>query len=229
MEREDIVVKLKNLSDKRVKEFSSRLIPTLQKDNILGVKVPILRNLAKRCYLENEYLKFILILPHQYLEENLLHAYIIEQIPDFDRCIKHVNDFLPYINDWSTCDTFKPKCFKKNLNELFKYIKIWIKSEHAYTIRYAIVMLLSYYLDDFFNYELLELVGNIKSEQYYVNMAIAWFFSTALVKQFDNTYNFLKSKTLIPWVQNKAIQKARESFRISDKNKKLLQKLKIKT
>ena len=167
-------------------------------------------------------------MPHKYFDENQLHAFIISEIKDYSECINFINKFLPYIDNWATCDQLSPKIFKKYTNELLINIKDWINSKNTYTVRFGIGMLMSYYLDDKFNTEYLELVSNIKSDEYYINMMIAWFFATALAKQYMDTLPYIENKKLDIWTHNKTIQKAIESYRILPEYKEYLKKLKIK-
>lgn len=224
----EIIDKLIGLSDEKYKEFQSKLMPTVNKDEILGVRVPILRSLAKEYKNNPEINKYISILPHKYYDEYNLHGFIISENKDFNSCISEVNDFLPYVNNWATCDTCSPKIFKKHKKELLPHIKAWIKSDATYTIRFGVEMLMSHFLDEDFNSKYLDLVAKIKSDEYYVNMMCAWFFATALAKQYDETIPYIEKRKLSTWVHNKTIQKAIESYRISDKQKEYLRSLKIK-
>ena len=166
------------------------------------------------------------VLPHKYYEENNLHAFLIEQIRDYDECIAALNAFLPYVDNWSTCDSLRPRVLKKEPLRLLARIDDWLDSEHTYTVRFAIQLLMLYYLDDCFDTEFLERVAAIKSDEYYVNMMIAWYFATALAKQYDATLPYLTEKSLSPWVHNKTIQKATESYRITKEQKQYLRSLK---
>lgn len=214
--------------DKKYKDFTSNLIPNVNPKTIIGVRIPILRQLAKKIFKEDDYHKFINTLPHKYFEENCLHGFIIEKIKDYDECIKYLNEFLSYIDNWMVSDTLSPKVFIKHKEELLKEIKKWLKSKDTYTIRFAVSMLMSFYLDEDFKVEHLDLVCKIKSNEYYVNMMRAWYFATALAKQRNATMALIKSKKLDVWTHNKTIQKAIESYRISEKDKNYLRKLKIK-
>ena len=176
----------------------------------------------------NNYLSFLDELPHKFFEENQLHAFIISEIKDYDECILYLNKFLPYVDNWATCDQMSPKVFKKNHSKLLDQIKVWIKSSKTYTIRFGIGMLMQYYLDDDFKLEYLEMVSNIKSDEYYVNMMIAWYFATALAKQYDSTIKIIEGKKLDVWTHNKTIQKAIESYRITFEQKDYLRSLKRK-
>ena len=218
--------KLLSLKDDKNALFVAKLIPNIDPKTILWTKIPVLRNLAKEFKNSPEKEKFLKIIPHKFFEENLLHVIFLESEKDFDKAVLELEKFLPFIDNWSVCDTSSPKIFKKYPNETLQKIKIWIKSEKVYTIRYAIWLLLSNFLDENFSADLLELVAEVKNDDYYVQMMQAWFFATALAKQYDATISLLESKKLEPFVQNKAIQKARESQRISSETKKYLLNLK---
>lgn len=214
---------LKNMAESEYKEFSSKLMPTVDKETVLGVRTPKLRTYAKK--LEN-YNQFLNDLPHKYFEENNLHAFLIEREKDFAICIEKLDRFLPYINNWATCDSMKPKVLKKYPNELIKQISKWIKSSNTYTVRYAINLLMSFYLDENYKSEYLQKVADVKSDEYYINMMRAWYFATALAKQYDDAILYIENKKLDDWTQNKTIQKATESYRISKERKEYLKNLK---
>lgn len=218
--------KLLSLKDDKNALFVAKLIPNIDPKTILWTKIPVLRNLAKEFKNSPEKENFLKIIPHKFFEENLLHVIFLELEKDFDKAVLELEKFLPFIDNWSVCDTSSPKIFKKYPNETLQKIKIWIKSEKVYTIRYAIWLLLSNFLDENFSADLLELVAEVKNDDYYVQMMQAWFFATALAKQYDATISLLESKKLEPFVQNKTIQKARESLRISSETKKYLLNLK---
>ena len=219
--------KLLSLKDDKNALFVAKLIPNIDPKTILWTKIPVLRNLAKEFKNSPEKEKFLKIIPHKFFEENLLHVIFLESEKDFDKAVLELEKFLPFIDNWSVCDTSSPKIFKKYPNETLQKIKIWIKSEKVYTIRYAIWLLLSNFLDENFSADLLELVAEVKNDDdYYVQMMQAWFFATALAKQYDATISLLESKKLEPFVQNKTIQKSRESQRISSETKKYLLNLK---
>lgn len=215
------------LQDKEYRDFQSKLIPNINKENIIGVRTPLLRQLSKKIIKENNYSDFLNDLPHKYFDENQIHAFIISEIKDYDECLFEFNKFLPYIDNWATCDQSSPKIFLKNSDKLINEIKRWIKSKDTYTIRFGIGMLMRIYLDDNFKPEYLKMVSNIKSDEYYVNMMIAWFFATALAKQYDSTIEYIKNYKLDKWVHNKIIQKSIESYRISKEKKEYLKKYKI--
>ena len=218
--------KLLSLKDDKNALFVAKLIPNIDPKTILWTKIPVLRNLAKEFKNSPEKENFLKIIPHKFFEENLLHVIFLELEKDFDKAVLELEKFLPFIDNWSVCDTSSPKIFKKYPNKTLQKIKIWIKSEKVYTIRYAIWLLLSNFLDENFSTDLLELVAEFKNDDYYVQMMQAWFFATALAKQYDATISLLESKKLEPFVQNKTIQKARESRRISSETKKYLLNLK---
>ena len=221
---------LKN-QDLQYKQFHSSLMPTINSEVVIGIKVPILRNYTKELlkkYATQSFIPFFKDLPHQYYEENNIHAFLIEKINNYDECLFQLEQFLPYIDNWATCDMLNPKVFSKNKDKLLKKINEWIKTSHTYTIRFGIGMLMRYFLDKDFNSSYLELVYSIKSEEYYVNMVKAWFFATALTKQYDATLPIIQNKKLDTWTHNKAIQKAIESFRVPAEHKQYLKTLKIK-
>ena len=213
------------LQDKKYQEMQIRLIPTVKSDTIIGVRTNDIKNLAKKI-IKEDYVSFLEELPHKYFDENQLQAFIISLIKDYDECILYLNKFLPYIDNWATCDQLSPKVFQKHKEELLEQIKKWITSKETYTIRFGIGMLMKYYLDDNFKIEYLKWVSNIKREEYYVNMMIAWYFATALAKQYDVTIPFIENKQLNTWTHNKTIQKAIESYRITQEKKNYLRSLK---
>ena len=221
-----ITEELFKLQDLGYRDFQARLMPTIDKDTIIGVRTPVLRKLAKQFAPTDEAKEFIEHLPHKYYEENNLHAFIISQTKDFDEAISQTNRFLPYIDNWATCDSFSPKIFKKHTTELLDNVKVWIKSTHTYTCRFGIEMLMSFYLDDLFKPEYAEMVASVRSDEYYVKMMIAWYFATALTKQYDATIGYITGKRLDSWC-HKTIQKAIESFCISDERKAFLKGLKL--
>lgn len=227
-DKNDITDFLLRNADEEYREFTAKLTPNIDKESIIGVRVPLLRKLSKKLKNTDVATDFLHSLPHSYLEENHLHGFLIEHSTDFDTAISLLEDFLPYINNWATCDTVRPKIFKKHTDKLFQKIKLWLKSDHTYTVRYAIGLLNSFYLDEHFESEHLQLVAGIKSDEYYINMMIAWYFATALCKQYDDAVKILENRTLPLWVHNKAIQKARESCRIDADTKAYLNTLKIK-
>ena len=219
---------LLSMQDEKYKQFNCKLIPTVDPDTVIGVRVPMLRKLAKELNGTTEAQAFLSELPHKYYEENNLHAFLIALTKDYDNCIAELEQFLPYIDNWATCDGLSPKVFKKHLPELLEHIKVWIASEHTYTVRFAIGMLMQLYLDDAFDKQYTDLVAAVQSKEYYVNMMRAWYFATALAKQYDTAVVYLENQRLDVWTHNKTIQKAIESYRITDEQKQYLRSLKRK-
>ena len=205
--------------DEDYREFQSSLIPTVDKDRIIGVRTPVLRRLAKELYKNAEYGDFTSTPSHKYYEEECLHGFIIERISDFDLCIKMLDDFLPYVDNWASCDSLSPSVFKKNRSRLLPYIEKWIDSGKTYTVRFAIKMLMQHFLDEDFDASYLEKVASVKSEEYYVKMMVAWYFQVALTKQYDLAIRYIEEGRLSPWIHNKAIQKAKESLVVSKAKK----------
>lgn len=216
------------LQDLKYRDFHSKLMPTIDKEFVIGVKVPEIKKLAKKIFKSGKYKDFLEDLPHKYYEENNLHAFLIMQIKDFDECMAEVERFLPFIDNWATCDGLKPAVFKKHLPELLGKIKEWLRTDEIYTIRFAVSMLMTHFLDDEFKVEYADMVASVESEQYYVNMMLAWYFQTALAKQYDKVIPYIENSRLSVWVHNKTIQKAVESYRITDEQKKYLKGLKRK-
>lgn len=219
--------KLFSLQDEKYKSFNSKLIPNIPEDKQIGVRIPDIRRLAKEVRNTDTATNFLNNLPHRYFEENNLHGYLIEYINNFDEAMELTEKFLPYIDNWATCDTMSPKVFRKYLPCLYEKIKVWLKSGDTYTIRFGINMLMKFFLDENFNEESLTLVAEIESEEYYVNMARAWFFATAMAKQREKTLLYLKEKRLDKWTHNKTIQKCIESYRITKEDKQLLREMKL--
>ena len=229
-----MIKKIKNdllsMQDKTYKDFHSKLMPTINSNSIIGVRVPVLRDYAKKLFKENsiESLNsFLKNLPHEFYEENNIHAFIIEKINNFDECIFYLENFLPYIDNWATCDMLNPKIFKNNCDKLLEKIYQWINSDSVYTVRFGIGMLMRFFLDEKFETKYLDLVSSINSEEYYINMMRAWFFATALAKQYDQTLPYIKNYSLDKWTHNKTIQKANESFRITKDQKEELKKFRL--
>ena len=223
----EIVDLLFSKQDIKYRDFQVPLFPGVTKERLIGVRTPELKKLAKELYGSELANKFIETLPHYYFDENQLHAFLISLIKDYQTCLNEVDRFLPYIDNWGTCDQLSPKVFAKHKDELIATVKKWLKSKHTYTVRFAIGMLLALYLDDSFKEEYMELVSNIKSEEYYINMMIAWYFATALAKQYKTAIKYIEDEKLSIWVHNKTIQKAVESYRITDEQKAYLNSLKI--
>lgn len=215
------------LSDPVYRDFQSRLIPMVDRETIIGVRTPHLRLLAKELAGSEEAGRFLASLPHRYYEENNLHGMLIEQMHSFDAAIDALDAFLPYVDNWATCDLISPKIFRKQLPELLPHIRRYMASEHIYTVRFGIGMLLKHYLDETFDPEYLEWVASVRSEEYYVKMMVAWYFATALAKKWDAALPYLAERKLDEWVHNKTIQKAIESYRISDAKKAELKMMRI--
>lgn len=224
----EVRCRLFELQDLKYKEFASKLMPTVNPETVIGVRTPALRKLAREFAQRPEAGEFLKILSHGYYEENNLHGFLIETIKDYAAALAAVDEFLPYIDNWATCDLISPKIFKNHLPELYEKIKVWLLSDQTYTVRFGIGMLMSFYLDDAFRPEILELVAAIRSEEYYINMMIAWHFATALAKQYEAAVPYIQEQRLEKWTHNKAIQKAVESYRISDEAKAYLRTLKVK-
>ena len=224
----DIRDELFKMQDMDYRDFNSKLIPTVDKESMIGIRTPDLRKYAKQLGKSSDVIEFLQTLPHKYFDENQLHAFIISEIKDFKNCIAEINRFLPYIDNWATCDQLSPKIFKKHHSELFAYIKDWLKSDKVYMLRFGIGMLMEHFLDEDFDIIYPETVSKIRSDEYYVNMMIAWYFATALAKQYESIIPFIENRSLDIWTHNKAIQKALESYRISTEQKTYLRELKIK-
>ena len=223
----EIVDLLFSKQDLKYRDFQKPLFPGVEEDCFIGVRTPELKKLAKELFGSETANKFIETLPHHYFDENQLHAFLISLFKDYQTCLKEVDKFLPFVNNWGACDQLSPKVFAKHKDELIAPIKKWLKSKHTYTVRFAIGMLMQHYLDESFKEEYMEMVASIKSEEYYINMMIAWYFATALAKQYDSAIRYLEDKKLSRWVHNKTIQKAVESYRIADEQKAYLKNLKI--
>ena len=228
------------LQDVKYRNFQKKLIPTVDPESVIGVRTPELRKLAKQlarlrtsktaadCKTAADVEAFLKDLPHEYFDENQLHAFIVSEDKDYERCMADVEEFLPYVDNWATCDQMSPKVFKKNKDGLLLHVRKWLKSDRTYTVRFAIGMLMEHFLDDDFDPEYPKLVAKVKSDEYYVNMMIAWYFATALAKQHDAVIPYLEEQKLDVWTHNKTIQKARESYRITPEQKEYLKTLKRK-
>lgn len=224
---DEIKQELKTLSDAKYRDFQAKLTPTLDIDYFIGVRTPELRKYAKELSKRDEINTFLDKLPHDYFDENQLHAFIISGIKDYDTCMNEVERFLPYVNNWATCDQLSPKVFNKHRKELLEHIEKWIESEKTYTVRFAIGMLMQHFLDEDFDMRYPAMVSKIRSDEYYINMMIAWYFATALAKQYDAVITFIEDGKLDVWTHNKTIQKAVESYRITDEQKVYLKSLKV--
>ncbi|MBR2100039.1 MAG: DNA alkylation repair protein [Eubacterium sp.] len=226
MEMNEIRKYLFDNQDLKYRDFQANLTPDLKKESFIGVRTPVLRAYAKELVKERKAQEFISALPHDYFEENQLHAYIISLEKSFYKCIAEVESFLPFVDNWATCDQLRPKCFSKNKEALLPYIYKWIESEKTYIVRFGVGMLMCHFLDKDFNEKYLKTVSEIRSEEYYINMMVAWYFATALAKQYEKTLPFIENRALDKWTHNKAIQKAVESYRITDEQKAYLKTLK---
>lgn len=216
------------MQDAVYKQFCSALIPTVDSQTVIGIRTPILRGYAKELAKEARFDGFLAALPHTYYEENNLHAFLIERIGDFDKTVAALDAFLPYVDNWATCDCMSPKILGKYPEVLLSKIWEWMAADHTYTIRYAIGLMMRFYLEDHFRPEYPERIAAIRSDEYYVNMMIAWYFATALAKQYDAILPYIIEKRLPEWIHNKTIQKAVESYRITPEQKVLLRTYRIK-
>lgn len=222
----NIQKRLLELSDEKNADFSAKLTPGIDREKFLGVRIPASRKLAKEIIKENEHKDFLNSLPHKYYDENILHSILISEIKDYDECIKYIDEFLPYVDNWAVCDTMSPKAFKNKHERLMNDILRWVDSDQTYTIRFGLKILMAHFLDNDFKNEYLKIPAKIKSDEYYINMMIAWFYATALAKQWDSTIVYIENGILDKWVHNKAIQKAQESYRITAEQKEYLKSLK---
>lgn len=224
----EIRKKLISMQDKKYREFHAGLIPTKDKDAIIGVRVPKLRAYAKEIIKQGKSGEFIKELPHKYYEEYMLHVIILSHQKDFDEVIKETERILPYIDNWAVCDTFSPKVFRKNTEALLPYIDKWLKSDREYTVRFGVKMLMDNYLDENYIPQCLEKVAAVRNDEFYVRMMIAWFFATALAKRYDAAVRYIEENRLEKWTHNKTIQKAVESYRVTDEHKAYLKTLRRK-
>ncbi|MBP5492004.1 MAG: DNA alkylation repair protein [Clostridiales bacterium] len=233
MSTEEIRQMLFDKQDKAYRDFQVKLIPGMDVDSMIGVRTPDLRKMAKELAKCPDISAFLEELPHKYFDENQLHAFIISEIRDYDLCMERVCAFLPYVDNWATCDQMSPKAFGKGkafearCDEFLEQIRAWMASGETYTVRFGIGMLMSHFLDARFEPKFLAMVAKVRSEEYYVNMMIAWYFATALAKQYEAAVVFLEKKKLAPWVHNKSIQKAVESYRVTPERKEYLRSLKV--
>ena len=223
----EIQQRLFALQDTGYRDFHAALIPTVDKALVIGVRMPALRALARELKGTEQAAAFMAELPHRYYEENNLHGLLISAMRDYDGAVAALDAFLPYVDNWATCDLIRPKVFQKHLPELLEKIEVWLSSDRTYTIRFGLEMLMTYYLDDAFCPEYLELAAGVRSGEYYANMMIAWYFATALAKQYDAALPYLRECRLDPWTHNKAIQKAIESCRVTGEQKAYLRTLKV--
>lgn len=224
---EEIRDELFRMQDKKYRDFQSKLIPTVEQSVVIGVRTPDLRKFAKQIAKREDADEFLKTLPHTYFDENQLHGFVISEIKDFNRCVEEVSRFLPFVDNWATCDQLSPKIFKKHRQELLYFIREWITSDHTYTVRFGVGMLMQHFLDEDFDLAYPEMVSLIRSQEYYINMMTAWYFATALAKQYEAVLPFIEGKKLDAWTHNKAIQKSVESSRITPEQKEYLKSLKI--
>ncbi|MBR2275105.1 MAG: DNA alkylation repair protein [Lachnospiraceae bacterium] len=229
MSVDEIRKELFALQDTKYRDFQSKLIPSVDPESVIGVRTPELRKMAKKLSKLGDIQEFLDDLPHRYFDENQLHAFLISEMKDYERCKGEVQRFLPYVDNWATCDQMSPKVFRKHRSELIESIRNWIKSDKTYTVRFGTGMLMEHFLDEDFDPAYLELAAGIRSEEYYINMMTAWYFATALAKQYSAALPYIENRRLDPWTHNKAIQKAVESYRITLEQKEYLRTLKVKT
>ena len=225
---DEIRAELYNLQDIKYRDFQSKLIPTVSPDYFIGVRTPVLRKLAKQAGQRDDIGDFLNELPHLSFDENQLHAFIISGMKEYSSCLEAIDRFLPYVDNWATCDQMSPKVFRKHRNELLEPIRRWIASDRTYTVRFGIGMLMEHFLDENYDPEYVDLVAGIRSEEYYVNMMIAWYFATALAKQYETVLPYIEGHRLDTWTHNKTIQKAVESYRIRPEQKEYLRSLKVR-
>ena len=222
---DEIRKELMGMQDSKYRDFQVKLIPGKDIDHVIGVRTPELRKYAKDIVKRDDIDDFLKDLPHKYFDEDQLHAFTVSLIKDYDRCMDEVCRFLPYVDNWATCDQMSPKVFAKHKGELEEQIKEWINDDKTYTIRFGIGMLMQYFLDDDFDPKYPKMVAAIRSDEYYVNMMIAWYFATALAKQYDAVIEYMTGRKLDEWTHKKTIQKCVESYRVSDEHKKYLKSL----
>ena len=225
---EAVRARLLALRDEKNAPFMAKLVPTLPPERVLGVRMPDARALTKELCAEPDIGLFLADLPHRYLDENNLHALILNEEKDYAAAVAALDAFLPYVDNWATCDQLSPKVFRKHRGELLPHICRWLASDHPYTIRFGMEMLMSHFLDEDFDSAYPRMVAAVRSEDYYVKMMAAWYFATALAKQYDAVFPYIAEYRLEKWTHNKAIQKAVESYRITPEQKEILKKYRIK-
>ena len=225
---DEIREELHKHQDLKYRDLQIKILPSVKPDAIIGVRTPELRSYAKELAKRDDIHEFLKDLPHKFFDEDQLHAFILSGMKDYEKCIAETEVFLPYVNNWATTDQMSPTVFKRHRTELLKHVNKWIKSKKTYTIRFGIGMLMEHFLDEDFDIKYPETVAKIRSDEYYVNMMIAWYFATALAKQYDAVLPFIENKKLDTWTHNKAIQKSVESYRITPEQKTYLKTLKIK-
>ena len=223
----DLQKKLTELSDAEYAAFQAKLTPGVPEQSFIGVRVPVLRKFAAEYLKDPACAGFIASLPHDYYDENMLHGILLSKMKDYDACVREVDRFLPYVDNWAVCDIMSPKVFAKHKAELLGKIREWSASQETYTCRFGLEMLMTHFLDADFKPEVLEIAAAARSEDYYVKMMVAWFFATALAKQWDSTVPTIENRLLAPWTHNKTIQKSVESYRITDEQKQYLRSLKV--
>ncbi len=225
MMTDDIRKELFGMQDSKYRDFQAKLIPSVDPDSVIGVRTPELRKYAKTLVKNDDIDGFLRDLPHRYFDESQLHAFILSGMKDYERCIDEVCRFLPFVDNWATCDQMSPKIFKKHKEELLVHIREWIKDDKTYTVRFGIGMLMEHFLDDDFKPEYPKMVADVRSEEYYVNMMRAWYFATALAKQYDSVISYIEQRKLDEWTHKKTIQKSVESYRITEEQKVYLKSL----
>ena len=228
MDRDGIIAELYSLQDRAYAAMQEKIIPTVPPDRIIGVRTPALRAMAARLFRDEGKEAFLAQLPHPTFDEDQLHAFVISLEKEFDPCVREVERFLPYIDNWATCDQLSPKVFRKEPERLLPLIRAWLRSGHVYTVRFAIGLLMQHFLDERFRPEYADLVAAIRSDEYYINMMIAWYLATALAKQYDLVLPYLEERRLDVWTHNKAIQKSLDSFRIAPEQKAYLRTLRVR-
>lgn len=224
----DLHKKLYELQDLKYRDMQIKIIPNIDPESVIGVRTPELKAMAKEMLKAGDYMAFLGKLPHKYFEENQLHAFIISGMKDMDVCMEELEKFLPYVDNWATCDQMSPKIFKKHREILLKHIKKWITSRKTYSVRFGVGMLMEHFLDEDYDPKYPEMVAKLRSKEYYVNMMIAWYFATALAKQYESILPFIEGKRLDDWTHNKAIQKSVESRRITEEQQTYLKSLKVR-
>ena len=218
----EIQKRLFELRDEKYAEFQLKLTPGVTKESVIGIRVPVLRKFAKELIKDPAHKAFLSKLPHEYYDENMLHGLLVSEIKDYYACIAELDRFLPYVDNWAVCDIMSPKALAKRKDELIVKIREWAKSKEVYTCRFGLETLMTHFLDKDFKPEYLEIAAKVKSDEYYVNMMIAWFFATALAKQWDTAIPYIEDRRFSDWVHKKTIQKAVESFRVTDAQKEYL-------
>lgn len=224
---EEIRERLLSLSDEKYRDFHSALMPEAEKEKVIGVRAPVVKKLAKEYFSHPDINEFLSDLPHKYYEENNLHSFIVSMMKDYDECLSAFQKFLPFIDNWATCDGAKPKVFLKNPDRIYPEIKKWLSSEDTYSVRFAVVILMDrVFLEDNFSKEHTDLISSLQTDEYYIHMAVAWYFATAIAKRYDDIIPYIENRVLDRKTHNKAIQKSVESFRVPDETKAYLKTLK---